>query len=160
MTVEKNITETEVKILRTHEYEKTTFGVLSINGKPICLTLENLWLKNERNISCIPTGKYEIKYSWSKKFNKFMWAIDNVPGREGILIHRGNTYKDTSGCILPVTEYGDVFHYKNSGGIEKFPPAVDIIYGGLCSNKAFSETDKILKKCFGKINLTISSVLL
>ena len=31
-----------------------------------------------------------------------------MPGREGILIHKGNTTRDTRGCILPGMGFGEV----------------------------------------------------
>lgn len=36
----------------------------------------------------------------SPKFKRELPRILNVPHFDGILIHRGNTAKDTSGCIL------------------------------------------------------------
>lgn len=42
--------------------------------------------------------KQEVRYS--PKFKRELPALLNVPHFEGILIHRGNTNKDTLGCIL------------------------------------------------------------
>lgn len=36
----------------------------------------------------------------SPKFGRYVLLLDCVPGRDGIEIHSGNTYKDTKGCIL------------------------------------------------------------
>ena len=36
----------------------------------------------------------------SPKFKRNLPRLIDVPGFDGILIHRGNTDKDTSGCIL------------------------------------------------------------
>lgn len=76
-----------------------TFGVFSIDGLPVCVTLEETWLQNLRNESCIPEGVYDVvKYSGTKY--KDVWLIKGVPNRSAILIHWGNTERNTAGCIL------------------------------------------------------------
>jgi hypothetical protein len=59
----------------------------------------------------IPAGTYEIKYTYSPKYKKFMLEVMNVPGFTGIRIHPGNTEKDTAGCLLP----GDVCRHNPIG---------------------------------------------
>lgn len=76
-----------------------TFGVFHINGLPICVTLEETWLNNTPNESCIPEGVYEcVKYSGTKY--KDVWMVKGVPNRSAILIHWGNTERNTAGCVL------------------------------------------------------------
>lgn len=88
--------------------ERGTFGVLSVGGEPVCVTCEDPWKNNAKGESCIPKGKYRcLKYS-SEKFPD-VWEVTNVPGRSAILIHHGNTIRDTHGCILP----GDSFNHLN-----------------------------------------------
>jgi len=65
----------------------------------IALTLENPWLDNKPNISCIPKGSYVCSRYNSNKY-KNVYEVKNVDGRTYILIHCGNTEKDTNGCIL------------------------------------------------------------
>ena len=82
----------------------------TMNGKRImftqqCDTLEPQWrdLKKEKKVrgkTAIPEGKYKIVMSPSAKFGKNMPYLINVPQFEGIMIHPGNTVKDTMGCIL------------------------------------------------------------
>lgn len=82
-------------------------GVLINNstGLPLLLTLELPDRGNIEKESCIPEGFYQgISYS-SKKFKK-AFLITNVPNRDNILIHAGNTTKDTTGCILVGLQYG------------------------------------------------------
>lgn len=67
--------------------------------KNILYTLELPWLDNQSNISCIPTGTYNIIKYVSPKF-KNCFSVLNVKQRKNILIHSGNTSKDTHGCIL------------------------------------------------------------
>lgn len=63
--------------------------------------------------TCIPKGVYEIKWRKEGGFHekytkKFEWHIgmlhlQKVPGFKWVLIHPGNTEKDTAGCLLPGT---------------------------------------------------------
>ena len=69
----------------------------------MCDTLENPWIDNQRNISCIPVGEYEVRIrlpreSASRDYVHLL--VQDVPDRDWILFHRGNFPKDTSGCIL------------------------------------------------------------
>ena len=81
-----------------------TFGVLIYNNTPLCLTLEDPWAGNIPRHSCIPEGEYEVrKYSGTKY--KDVWQVYGVPNRSAILIHWGNTEKDTIGCILVGESY-------------------------------------------------------
>lgn len=78
--------------------------------------------------TAIPRGTYKITMDVvSNKFKSRSWAAPykgklprllNVPGYEGVLIHPGNTSKDTLGCILvgknnvvgKVTDSVNTFH--------------------------------------------------
>ncbi len=70
-------------------------------------TLELPWKDNERYISCIPVGQYEVKKHTSEKYSQCFW-VQNVPGRFEILIHRGNFFTDILGCILPGVAFTDI----------------------------------------------------
>lgn len=76
-----------------------TFGILAKDGYPLCNTCEDDWVNNQNNISCIPGGIYKCSAYSSAKY-KDVWQVNDVPGRTAILIHAGNTIKDTEGCIL------------------------------------------------------------
>jgi hypothetical protein len=69
------------------------------------VTLEDRWFDNEKQISCIPAGKYKIRLHDSPKFGK-VYQVCDVPDRSHILIHAGNTKEDTHGCILLGLMYG------------------------------------------------------
>jgi hypothetical protein len=110
----------KVKIVRILETASQTFGNLYVYDgfKRIyeCKTLELPWRSNQRNISCIPVGKYKTdKHSTPAQGKCF--SLKAVPGREGILIHKGNyvgslnpwTRKpDTSGCIIVGKDFLDI----------------------------------------------------
>lgn len=49
---------------------------------------------------CIPTGIYKFEMRESPRFHRVLPRLLHVKGRSGILIHSGNTAKDTKGCIL------------------------------------------------------------
>jgi hypothetical protein len=82
-----------------NEEHGCTLGVLSNSEGVICYTLENPWLDNRRNVSCIPEGEYECKPYSSAKYHN-VWELQNVQDRSKILIHAGNFEEDTRGCIL------------------------------------------------------------
>jgi len=95
-------------LARTSYTDKGTFGtLLAPDGVPLCLTLEDPWLDNQRNISCIPAGIYDVVPHNGEKY-KGVWRLEGVHGRDAILIHAGNTTLDTQGCILAGKSYGVV----------------------------------------------------
>ena len=90
-------------IIRDTFTDKSTIGTLYINGERFCDTLENPWLDNQRNISCIPEGQYKVRLRLARESatrDYLHLLVQDVPNRDWILFHRGNTAKDTSGCIL------------------------------------------------------------
>ena len=83
----------------------TTLGRLFLDGKFLCDTLEDEYRDIKvHSETRIPAGSYKVELVNSPKFSPRyghdMLKLTNVPGFEGILIHPGNTDKDTSGCIL------------------------------------------------------------
>ena len=81
---------------------KGTNGVLLMNKKIFCLTIELPWQNNSQNVSCIPEGRYELVKRFSKKF-AFHMHVKNVPDRDLILVHVfNNAAKESKGCIAPV----------------------------------------------------------
>ena len=103
----------EIVVVRFHKKEKYTIGKMYINGTYFCDTLEDTdrGLTQEMNLdiidktkvygkTAIPTGRYRVELTKSKKFGRVLPLLYNVKGFEGIRIHRGNTNEDTLGCIL------------------------------------------------------------
>ena len=100
-----------------------TIGHLSINGKKFCDTLEDTdrglmqslptsvnVAKKKKGATAIPTGTYRVtlavkspRFSQVAQYrfcNGYLPRLVNVPAYDGVLIHIGNTPKDTEGCIL------------------------------------------------------------
>jgi hypothetical protein len=90
-------------IIRDTFSEKSTLGKLFINGELFCDTLELPYINNERSISCIPAGRYKVRLRTARESatrDYLHLLVQDVPDRDWILFHRGNTTKDTRGCIL------------------------------------------------------------
>lgn len=95
----------KLKLERKHKKPGYTIGHLEVNGLYFCDTLEDQVrnLQKEKKLpgqTAIPAGIYEVVVNISPRFKRKLPRLLNVPGFEGILIHRGNTPKDTAGCIL------------------------------------------------------------
>ena len=89
-----------VRIIRIEtSKEYGTLGVLKINDKLFCCTLEESDQENKNSISNIPTGQYLCKRYSSEKY-KNTFEVTGVTDRDKILFHAGNTISDTEGCIL------------------------------------------------------------
>ena len=82
-------------LIRYTRTEKAILGSLYLNGAFICYTLEN-------SAKAIPAGLYSIENSKSPKFGRELPLLfsDKVPSRRGVRIHAGNTYQDSSACVL------------------------------------------------------------
>lgn len=130
----------KLTLKRIAKRDTYTIGRLYINGEYFCDTLEDKdrGLKQSMSLSeikakkvygktAIPAGEYEItlhiispKYSKKSWFVKFCGAkmprILNIPGYDGVLIHPGNSDKDTCGCVLvgKNTVVGKVLESKNT----------------------------------------------
>ena len=90
-------------LIRDTFSEKSTIGELFLNGERMCDTLENPWQDNQRNISCIPEGEYPVRLRLPRESatrDYLHLLVEDVENRSYILFHRGNSAKDTSGCIL------------------------------------------------------------
>ncbi|GFD80912.1 hypothetical protein KUL118_37740 [Tenacibaculum sp. KUL118] len=84
-------------------FKEGTNGTLFSSSKYLCQTIELPWRNNQRNISCIPEGRYEIQPRFSRKFKHHL-ILKNVANRSFILIHPANdAQRDLEGCIAPVT---------------------------------------------------------
>jgi len=90
-------------LIRDTFSKESTIGELFLNGERICDTLENPWVDNQRNISCIPEGVYPVRLRLPRESatrDYLHLLVEDVENRSYILFHRGNSAKDTRGCIL------------------------------------------------------------
>lgn len=116
-----------MKILVDRKWKKDAYTIsnLYIDGVKMCNVIEDkdrglkssdgvtaISLKKVKGQTAIPTGTYEVSIDYvSPKYKKSstmvayngakMPRLLNVPGYSGILIHPGNTAKDTEGCLIP-----------------------------------------------------------
>lgn len=95
----------KLELTRLFFQNNYTIGKLYVDGQYFCDTLEDKArdLSREKKIpgqTAIPAGVYEIVVNVSPRFKRKLPRLLDVPGFEGILIHRGNTPEDTAGCIL------------------------------------------------------------
>lgn len=97
----------QVKIYRIAQTIQAVRGVLLIENEPFCVTLEDAWKNNIKNLSCIPHGRYICGKVESPKFGT-TFQVKDVPNRTAILIHAGNTEFDTEGCILLGSEFSEI----------------------------------------------------
>lgn len=133
---------------RTYNNAKYCIGHLYVDGEYLSDTLEDtsrglnskMPLKEIlkikiKGLTAIPTGIYAISLNTvSPKYSKKKFFMDlckgkmprllNVPGYDGILIHPGNSAKDTDGCIL-------VGFNKVKGGLVNSTEAFIKLYGML-----------------------------
>ena len=108
----------------------STISHFSVNDKPMCHILEDFdrGLKQTDSIehinatkvygsTCIPYGRYEVRLTMSARFKQVMPQLIDVPGFEGIRMHRGNQSSSTLGCLL-LGDYkeGDVNWISQSEG--------------------------------------------
>lgn len=144
--------------LKTRLIDETPNSTLSEltdhNGKFICFIIEDGHRDaKEYGKTRIPAGVYKISRrtvgrfaaNYAKKFRQ-LWIphIVGVPNFKYILIHIGNTTKDTKGCLLPNT------------GVSK-----DILgnYVGNHSTKAYLRLYSVLKlafKIYGSVEIEIN----
>lgn len=87
--------------------ESGTFSELLMGNERLCVTCEDPWNENEKGKSCIPGGMYQFVPHTGPEYQD-VWRAVGVPGRDGILIHNGNTIKDTRGCILVGSQFGKI----------------------------------------------------
>ncbi len=113
----------ELRLKRIARRDTYTIGRLYVDGEYFCDTCEDtdrglrqdmaqsvIRAIKRKGVTAIPTGRYRVTMDvQSPKFrikamyqfcNGYLPRLINVPGFDGVLIHVGNTAKDTEGCLL------------------------------------------------------------
>lgn len=113
----------ELKLKRIARRDTYTIGHLYVDGEYFCDTLEDKdrglaqdhplqenAARKKAGVTAIPTGRYRMtlsvkspKFSLKKAYafcGGYLPRLLDVPVFEGVLIHIGNTAKDSEGCIL------------------------------------------------------------
>ena len=101
--ITSNLGKINLLILRDTFTDESTIGELFLNGERFCDTLELPYRDNQRSISCIPSGEYKVRLRLPRESatrDYIHLLVKDVKDRSHILFHRGNTAKDTRGCIL------------------------------------------------------------
>lgn len=95
-----------VTIERTYLPECTLSRITTPSGS-VYAGIENPWLDNRPNVSCIPEGMYIATLEPSNLTKRLTggeyddaWRLHNVVGRSAIIVHVGNTAADTEGCLI------------------------------------------------------------
>ena len=95
-----------IQIKRFALKETYTIGKLYVDGVYVCDTIEdkvrvlNSSKDKVYGFTAIPPGEYRADVAFSNKFRYNVVRLFGVPYFEGIYIHKGNTEKDSLGCII------------------------------------------------------------
>lgn len=116
-----------IKIVRDWQDANQTLGKCTVydeNNKPLfsAISLERGWRNNEKNVSCVPLGRYPLILEWSNRFKTELWELKNVPNRAECKFHSANYWYQLNGCIalglklkdLNADGYNDVTNSKNT----------------------------------------------
>jgi hypothetical protein len=109
----------KLKLIRDTFTDNCTLGKLYVNGEYFCETLEDKDRGLHQDLSveentrlkvygetCIPYGKYKVIVTPSVRLKRTLPLLVNVEGFQGIRIHKGNSKKDTLGCVILGTTRG------------------------------------------------------
>ena len=117
-------------IIKLHRYwqdDNQTSGICTIldqSNFPLfsSLSLERGWRNNDRNVSCIPKGVYDVVWEYSPRFKQYLWEIKGVENRSECKFHASNFWYQLNGCIalglkykkINSDNYRDVTNSKNT----------------------------------------------
>lgn len=101
----------EIRVVRYSSNQNETQSIISVDGEKIAFGLEDEYRDTKvMGETRIPQGEYKVavrlfgshhaKYKSRFSWHKGMLELKDVPNFSDILIHIGNSDKDTAGCVL------------------------------------------------------------
>lgn len=85
-----------------------TLGSWYVNGELICKSMELPWRNNQKGLSCFPEGVYTVVREAVSAHHEYPhFRVLDVPGRDGILVHKITYVSGLKGCI-GVGEFKDL----------------------------------------------------
>ncbi|WP_418360361.1 DUF5675 family protein [Sphingobacterium detergens] len=106
-----------IKVLRTKQGMHSTLSEIYLNNQFICYGLENIPRPVKiRGETAIPAGFYLLGFNREGGMNgryyddypnlhRGMLEIRDIPDFSYVYFHKGNSYKQTAGCVLVGTQY-------------------------------------------------------
>lgn len=146
----------QIRLLRFHDDSQTTLGLMYVNNKFYCYTLEDTFhtvkIPGETRI---PSGTYTVDFqravtdltkAYRERYPdwfKFHIQVKDVAGFSAIYIHNGGDHTDTEGCIL-VSDSLNVGNEKTylSNSKNTFKTFYQFIEAQLLANKKITITIK------------------
>lgn len=124
----------KITIERYKDDGNTTLGLLFVDGKFVCYTVEDTYRDTKvAGKTRIPAGHYDVKLrneggltqKYAEKFpdmHKGMLWLQDVPGFEWVYFHIGNTSDNSAGCILCTSTVDETtgFGGKSTDAYRKF----------------------------------------
>lgn len=158
----------KISLKRIYTNNQYTIGHIYVDGTYVCdciedadrglkdsMTLDEIRSKKIKDKTAIPQGNYKVtmnvispRFSKKKYYKDFCGGrlprITSVKGFDGVLIHIGNTDKDSSGCLI-------VGYNKEKGKVLNSKQAFEKLYKMLDS--ANRNGEKIDIKIYSTYNI-------
>ena len=101
-----------LEVSRFPSSEIQTLSIFHVIGNDGCSILNGVMLElsdknNQRRVSRINEGEYTCIKRYSEKYGNHFHVLD-VEGRDYILIHHGNFYTNTAGCLIVGMQFKDI----------------------------------------------------
>ena len=104
-----------IRVKRIHLEPEYTVSDFCIDGVFQCYVLEDAvreiagkpvssWKIAGK--TAIPAGIYNVIVNWSEHFQQMLPLLEGVEDYSGVRIHKGNSSKDTEGCLLLGLDWG------------------------------------------------------